>query len=70
MRLSHQLALVFALSGGFVAGGLAALGARSARREAYAQAERVGEVTLTAARALAQSEARQGRLDELGRRFA
>ena len=69
MRLSLRLALVFALSGGFVAGGLVALGVRSSRHEAYAQAERLGGVTLTAVRALVQSEARQGRLTELGKRF-
>src|SRR5688572_21409918 len=69
MRISYRLALIFALSGGLVAGGLVALGVRSARREAYAQAERLGAVTLTASRALVQSEARQGRLEQLGKRF-
>jgi signal transduction histidine kinase len=69
MRLSLRLALVFALFGGLVAGGLVALGVRSSRREAYTQAERLGGVTLTAVRALVQSEARQGSLMELGKRF-
>jgi hypothetical protein len=69
MRLSLRLALVFALSGGIVAGGLVLLGVRSSRQEAYLQAERLGGVTLTAVQALVQSEARQGRLTELGKRF-
>ena len=69
MRLSYRLALVFAVSGGLVAGGLVLLGVRSSRHEAYAQTERLGGVTLTAVRAVVQSEARQGRLAQVGRSF-
>ncbi len=69
MRLSFRLALVFAVSGGLVAGGLVLLGVRSSRHEAYAQAEHLGGVTLTAVRAVVHSEARQGRLAEVGKRF-
>ena len=69
MRLSYRLALVFALSGGLVAGGLVLLGVRSSRHEAYSQAEHLGSVTLTAVQAVVQSEARQGRLDSVGKRF-
>ncbi len=69
MRLSHRLALVFAVSGGLVAGGLVLLGVRSSRQEAYASAEHLGGVTLTAVRAVVQSEARQGRLGEVGKSF-
>ena len=69
LRLSHRLALVFAVSGGLVAGGLVLMSVRSSRHEAYAQAEHLGGVTLTAVRAVVQSEARQGRLGEVGKRF-
>jgi len=69
MRLSYRLALVFAVSGGLVAGGLVLLGVRSSRHEAYAQAEHLGGVTLTAVRAVVHSEARQGRLAAVGRSF-
>ena len=69
MRLSYRLAVVFAVSGGLVAGGLVLLGVRSSRHEAYAQAEHLGGVTLTAVRAVVQSEARQGRLAAVGRSF-
>ncbi len=69
MRLSYRLALIFAVSGGLVAGGLVLMGVRSSRHEAYAQAEHLGGVTLTAVRAVVQSEARQGRLDGVGKRF-
>ncbi|MCR4294544.1 MAG: HAMP domain-containing histidine kinase [Elusimicrobia bacterium] len=69
MRLSYRLALVFAVSGALVAGGLVLLGMRSSRREAYAQAEHLGRVTLTAAQAVVESEARQGRLGGVGRSF-
>lgn len=70
MRLSYRLALVFAVSGGLVAGGLVLLGVRSSRHEAYAQARHLGGVTLTAAQAVVESEARQGRLAGVGRSFA
>lgn len=69
MRLSYRLALVFAVSGGLVAGGLVLLGVRSSRHEAYARAEHLGGVTLTAVQAVVQSEARQGRLAGVGRSF-
>lgn len=69
LSLSYRLALVFAVSGGLVAGGLVLLGVRSSRHEAYVQAEHLGGVTLTAVRAVVQSEARQGRLGEVGKRF-
>jgi signal transduction histidine kinase len=69
MRLSYRLALVFAVSGGLVAGGLVLLGVRSSRHEAYAQAEHLGDVTLTAVRAVVQTEARQGRLAQVGKSF-
>ncbi len=69
MRLSYRLALVFAVSGGLVAGGLVLLGVRSSRHEAYAQAEHLGGVTLTAVRAVVQTEARQGRLAQVGKSF-
>lgn len=69
MRLSYRLALVFALSGSVAAGGLVLLGVRSSRHEAYSQAAHLGAVTLTAAQAVVNSEARQGRLAQVGRSF-
>ncbi|MEK7388983.1 MAG: HAMP domain-containing sensor histidine kinase [Elusimicrobiota bacterium] len=69
MRLSLRFAMLSGLSGGLVVAAVVILGARSARREAYLHAERLGSVTLTAVRALVQSEARQGRLTGLGRHF-
>ena len=69
LRLSLRLAVVFALSGGLVAGGLVAHGVSASRREAYAQAERLGRVTVAALAALVESEARQGRLNRLGPSF-
>lgn len=69
MRLSYRLALVFAVSGGLVAGGLVLLGVRSSRHEAYEQARHLGGVTLTAVQAVVQSEARQGRLAGVGKSF-
>ncbi len=69
MRLSYRLALVFAVSGGLVAGGLVVLGVRSSRHEAYVQAEHLGGVTLTAVQSVVQSEARQGRLAQVGKSF-
>ncbi len=69
MRLSFRLALVFSVSGGLVAGGLVLLGVRSSRHEAYNQAEHLGGVTLTAVRAVVQTEARQGRLSQVGKSF-
>jgi signal transduction histidine kinase len=70
MRLSHWLALIFALFGAVIAGGLVARHLRQSRREAYAQAERLGSVTLEAVRALVQAQGHQGRFIELGRNFA
>lgn len=70
MRLSFRLAFIFAVSGALVAGGLVLLGMRSSRQEAYAQAEHLGRVTLTAAQAVVESEARQGRLGGVGRSFS
>ncbi len=67
MRLSHSLALVFALFGALITGGLVARNVRVARRDAYARTERLGAVTLEAVRALVQVQARQGRFIELGR---
>ncbi len=67
MRLSHSLALVFALFGALITGGLVARNVRVARRDAYARTERLGAVTLEAVRALVQAQARQGRFIELGR---
>ena len=67
LGLSYRLALVFAVSGGLVAGGLVLLGVRSSREEATHQTERLGKVTLTAVQSLVRSEARQGRLNELGK---
>lgn len=69
MRLSYRLALVFAVSGGLVAGGLVLLGVRSSRHEAYSQVEHLGGVTLTAVRAVVETEARQGRLAQVGKSF-
>ena len=69
MRLSYRFALVFSVSGGLVAGGLVLLGVRSSRHEAYTQAEHLGGVTLTAVRAVVQSEARQGHLSQVGKSF-
>ncbi|MDE2492169.1 MAG: HAMP domain-containing histidine kinase [Elusimicrobia bacterium] len=69
MRLSHRLALLFALFGSLLVGGLVALQVESARGEAYAQTERLGAIALEAMRALVQVQARRGRYIELGRRF-
>ena len=69
MRLSHWLALIFALFGAVIAGGLVFRHVQSSRAEAYVQAERLGSVTLEAVRALVQAQARQGRFIELGRNF-
>src|SRR5579859_952365 len=65
MRLSHWLIFVFAFLGTSITGGLVARQVRAARREAYAQTERLGAVALEAVRALVG--ARAGRSDELGR---
>ena len=70
MRLSRRLALIFALFGAAIVGGLVTWHVRQSRREAYAQAERLGSVTLEAVRALVQAQAHQGRFIELGRNFA
>jgi two-component system OmpR family sensor kinase len=70
MRLSRWLSLIFALFGAVIAGGLVVRHVRESRREAYAQAERLGSVTLEAVRALVQAQAHQGRFIELGRDFA
>jgi signal transduction histidine kinase len=67
LGLSYRFALVFAVSGGLVAGGLVLMGVRASRAEATHQTARLGTVTLTAVQALVQSEARQGRLAELGK---
>lgn len=67
MRLSHWLAVVFALFGALLAGVVVARHVAVARGEAYIQTERLGKVTLTAVQALVQSQARQGRFIELGR---
>jgi len=70
VRLSYRLALIFAVSGGLVAGGLVLLGVRSSRHEAYEQAEHLGGVTLTAAQAIVASEARQGTFGKVGKSFS
>ena len=70
MRLSRRLSLIFALFGAVIAGGLVARHVQESRREAYAQAERLGSVTLEAVRALVQAQGREGRYIELGRNFA
>lgn len=67
MRLSHWLAVVFAVFGALLAGGLVARHVSVARSEAYRQTEKLGRVTLTAVQALVQSQVRQGRFIELGR---
>lgn len=69
MRLSHRLALVFAVSGGLVASGLVLQSVNTSRHEAYAQAEHLGGVTLTAVQAVVRSEARQGGLARVGKSF-
>lgn len=69
MRLSHWMALVFALFGALIAGGLVVRHVSVARREAYVQTQRLGTVTLAAVRALVSSQARQGRFIEMGRHF-
>ncbi len=69
MRLSVWLALIFALFGAVIAGGLVNWHMRESRHEAYASAERLGSVTLEAVRSLVQAQARQGRFIELGRNF-
>lgn len=69
MKLSHWLALIFALFGAVIAGGLVARHLQESRREAYASAGRLGSVTLEAVRALVQAQAHQGRFIELGRNF-
>jgi signal transduction histidine kinase len=69
MRLSFWLALIFALFGTAIAGGLVARHVQLSRREAYAQQERLGSITLSAVSALVQAQARQGRFIELGRNF-
>lgn len=67
MRLSHWLAVTFALFGALLAGGLVARQVSVARSEAYEQTEKLGRVTLTAVQALVQSQVRQSRFIELGR---
>jgi signal transduction histidine kinase len=69
MRLSRSLALVFALFGALIAGGLTARHLQQSRREAYESTERLGSVTLEAVRALVQAQAHQGRFIEMGRDF-
>lgn len=70
MRLSFWLALIFALFGAVIAGGLVFRHVQVSRREAYAQQEKLGSITLSAVSALVQAQARQGRFIELGRNFA
>ncbi|HXT01025.1 MAG TPA: HAMP domain-containing sensor histidine kinase [Elusimicrobiota bacterium] len=70
MRLSRWLSLIFALFGALIAGGLTARHVSESRKDAYAQAERLGSVTLEAVRALVQAQSREGRYIELGRNFA
>ena len=69
MRLSVWLALIFALFGAAISGGLVARHVALSRRDAYAQQERLGTITLSAVGALVQAQARQGRFIELGRNF-
>lgn len=69
MRLSHWMALVFALFGALTSGGLVSRHMNVSRREAYAQTQRLGAVTLEAVRALVQAQARQGRFIEMGQDF-
>ena len=69
MRLSHWMALVFALFGALTSGGLVARHMAVSRREAYAQTQRLGAVTLEAVRALVSAQARQGRFIEMGQNF-
>lgn len=70
MRLSRWLSLIFALFGALIAGGLAARNVQVSRKAAYADAEKLGSVTLEAVRALVQAQSREGRYIELGRNFA
>jgi signal transduction histidine kinase len=69
MRLGYWLALFFALCGALIAGGLVVRQAQVARRDAYAQAERLGAVTVSAVASLVQAQSREGRFLELGRNF-
>lgn len=69
MRLSFWLALIFALFGAVISGGLVARGVQVSRRDAYAQQEHLGAITLEAVRALVEAHAAQGRFMELGRNF-
>jgi signal transduction histidine kinase len=69
MRLSVRLALVFALFGVLIAGGLVWRQVTISRREAYAQQVRLGSVTLEAVRALVEAQAHQGRFGDLSRNF-
>jgi signal transduction histidine kinase len=69
MRLSFWLALIFALFGAVISGGLVARGVQVSRRDAYAQQEHLGAITLEAVRALVEAHARDGRFIELGRNF-
>ncbi len=69
MRLSVRLALVFALFGVLIAGGLVWRQVTVSRREAYAQQARLGSITLAAVRALVEAQAHQGRFADLSRNF-
>ena len=69
MRLSHWMALVFALFGALTSGGLVARHMNVSRREAYSQTRRLGVVTLEAVRALVEAQASRGRFIELSRDF-
>lgn len=69
MRLSHRLALIFAVSGAAVVGALTFRQVRASRLDAYAQTERLTAVTLEAVRALVEARAGDGRYGELGRSF-
>ncbi len=69
MRLSVRLALIFAFFGAVISGGLVWSQVRASRRDAYAQQQRLGAITLEAVRALVEAQAGQGRFIELGRNF-
>ena len=67
MRLSLRLAIVFAGFGAAIAGGFQYNHIRVTRREAYARARNMAEVTAAAVGALVEAQAKAGRFDELGR---
>lgn len=67
MKLSHRLALLFAVFGALITGGFQYRQTTLLRREVNARVENMAGATLSAVRALVAAQALQGNFGELGR---